>query len=178
MTTPTPLTASFWTATDHEASRFAGQWLRGSRHLAVRSAPVIAVVQELATVLRDEQIPAAQALLVLRRAIRLLRVLTAGTGDDSRREVDADAPDWVPDIDDVTQSVQSMRFAATWLHGNPAEAIRTEPVIAIVEGLLSDMVYVKAPHSAVYASLRRAVRVLSVLAREDQPATPGSDLTR
>jgi hypothetical protein len=49
---------------------------------------VIAVVQELATILRDEQTPAPQALLALRRAARLLAVLAGGTRDENRRSED------------------------------------------------------------------------------------------
>jgi hypothetical protein len=124
MTTPTSQATPAQPVIDHEAQWFAVQWLRGSRHLAVRTAPVIAVVQELATVLRDEQVPAPQALLALRRAVRLLGALTAGTRDDDRRESDhLDEQHRVPDPDEVTGSTGSVRLAAEWLRGDPAAAI-------------------------------------------------------
>lgn len=163
-------------AGDPESYWFSSQWLRGSRHLAVRSAPVIAVVQELATILRDEQTPAPQALLALRRAVRLLAVLAGGTRDensqreDYRRAFDIDIDverRRLLDLDDAARSVNSTRFAATWLRGSPAEAVRTAPVIAVVDDLLNDLTGV-APAAEVYLSLRRAVQVLSVFAREDR----------
>jgi hypothetical protein len=161
-------------AGDPESYWFSSQWLRGSRHLAVRSAPVIAVVQELATILRDEHTPAPQALLALRRAVRLLTVLAGGTRDenprseDYRRNIDIDVERHrLLDLEDVARSVNSTRFAATWLRGSPAEVIRTAPVIAIVDDLLDDLTSV-APAAEVYVSLRRAVQVLSVFAREDR----------
>jgi hypothetical protein len=161
-------------AGDPESYWFSSQWLRGSRHLAVRSARVIAVVQELATILRDEQTPAPQALLALRRAVRLLAVLAGGTrdenrrSDDYRRNIDIDVERHrLLDLEDVAQSVSSTRFAAAWLRGSPAEAIRTAPVIAVVDDLLDDLTGV-APAAEVYLGLRRAVQVLSVFAREDR----------
>ena len=51
MTTPTSLAAIIPPVNDHDAAFFAAQWHRGSRHLAVRTTPVIAVVQELLTIL-------------------------------------------------------------------------------------------------------------------------------
>jgi hypothetical protein len=172
MTTPTSLATPAQPVIDHEAQWFAVHWLRGSRHLAVRTAPVIAVVQEMATVLRDEQVPASQALLALRRAVRLLGVLTAGTRDDDRRESDhLDGYGRVPEPDEVTGSIGSVRFAAEWLRGDPAEAIRAEPVIAVVEDLLHSMLNVNARPSEVYTALYRATRLLSVFTREDNAAT-------
>ncbi|MFC7276033.1 hypothetical protein ACFQS1_18730 [Paractinoplanes rhizophilus] len=163
-------------AGDPESYWFSSQWLRGSRHLAVRSAPVIAVVQELATILRDEQTPAPHALLALRRAVRLLAVLAGGTRDENRRredyrhdlDIDLDVERGrILDLEDAARSVNSTRFAATWLRGSPAEAIRTAPVIAIVDTLLGDLTGV-APAAEVYRRLRHAVQVLSVFAREDR----------
>lgn len=174
MTTPTPEDASSSTVADLEASRFARQWLYGSRHIAIRSAPVIAIIKELITVLRDEQTPASQALLVLRRAILLLGALTAGTCVDVRQEDDSLLARCVPNLEDVTASLQCTRFAVLWLHGSPDEAIRTEPVIAILDELLFDIVNVNVRHSEIYARLRRALKVLSVLAHEDGPASPST----
>jgi len=174
MDTPTTSHMSASLAGDPEPYWFSSQWLRGSRHLAVRSAPVIAVVQELATILRDEHTPAPQALLALRRAVRLLTVLAGGTrdenprGEDYRRNIDIEVERHrLLDLEDVARSVNSTRFAATWLRGSPAEAIRTAPVIAIVDDLLDDLTS-EAPAAEVYVSLRRAVQVLSVFAREDR----------
>jgi hypothetical protein len=65
----------------------------------------------------------------------------------------------------ISQPGESARFAKVWLLGSPAEAIRTDPVIAIVEQLLGDLV-TETPAGA-HADLRQAVRMLRVFARED-----------
>jgi hypothetical protein len=70
---------------DLESDWFASLWLHEFRHHATRTEPVIAVVRELVTTLRDEQIPAPQAHRALRRAVSLLSTL-AGTS----RQVDRD----------------------------------------------------------------------------------------
>ena len=173
MTTPTTPSAASENVSDVAAGMFAGHWLHGSRHLAVRTTPIVAVVHELATILRDEQVPAPQALLALRRAVRLLAVLADGTRADFRHEA-AQIRGGVPDVDDVAGSAGSTAFAAAWLRGSSAEAIRTEPVIAVVENLLGTMTYGKVPASQAYHTLRRAVRVLSVFARESDTAAGGS----
>lgn len=77
---------------DQDSSRFAAAWLHDFRRSAVRSAPVIAVVRELAATLRDEQIPAAQALFALRRAADLLVVFASASreGQVSRSRLDSE----------------------------------------------------------------------------------------
>lgn len=138
--------------------------------------PVIAVVRELAATLRDEQVPAPQALHALRRAVSLLTVL-AGSGRDVSRQVDRGRADLDDEAEShrhlgreaISQPGESTRFAKAWLLASPADAIRTEPVIAIVERLLDDLIMGKP--TAAHASLRQAVQVLSVFAREDENAT-------
>lgn len=167
MTTPTTLGTPAQPPVDWQAAGFAVQWLRGSRHLAVRSAPVIAVVRELLSILRDESVPAPQAMLAARRAVRLLGALTGNARSDDRCAIE-DLDAWALDDEDVTGSTESVRFASQWLRGDPAEAIRTKPVVALVEGLLDSMLHEKVRPTEVYDRLRRAVRVLSVLVREDR----------
>jgi hypothetical protein len=161
---------------DREADWFAAAWLNGYRRRIGRTVPVIAVVRELAAILRDDQVPAAQALLALRRAVGLLTVL-AGGSPRNRDQTDRG----IADIDDEVEGKrplaleatsrpgESTRFAKAWLFDGPAEAIRTEPVIALVELLLDALITGNATSS--YDSLRQAVAVLSVFAREDKNAT-------
>ena len=59
---------------DHDSEWFAQIWLHEFRRRTARTVPVIAVVRELAATLRDDQIPAPQALIALRRAVSLLTV--------------------------------------------------------------------------------------------------------
>ncbi|WP_433612604.1 hypothetical protein ACQP2P_01795 [Dactylosporangium sp. CA-139114] len=175
MTTPTTLATPAQPPVDYEAAAFAVQWLRGARHLAARSAPVIAVVQQLLAILRDESVPGPQAMLAARRAVRLLGALTGNARSDDRDAIEhIRVHDRVLDGDDVTRSAESVRFANHWLRGDPAEAIRTEPVVALVEGLLGSMLHVKVRPEEVYERLRRTVRVLSVLVREDRSAAVSS----
>lgn len=178
MTTPPTYSQPVDEIVDYEAAWFAGFWLGGIRHLAVRTAPVIVVVRDLAIILRDAQAPASQALFALRRALRLLTVLTSGTREPSRRLVD-DAQRF--EIDDeiesrrlidreaIAQSVGSRRFAEAWLGGDPADAIRTEPVICLVEQLHRDLIQADAAEA--FDSVRRAVQVLSVFVLEDKNTT-------
>jgi hypothetical protein len=170
MTTPTQLGTPTQPPVDYKAYGFAAHWLYGSRHLAVRTAPIIAVVRELSAILRDESVPAPQAMLAARRAVRLLGALAGSLRNEDGGIHNLDPPGHVLDEEDVTGSAESMRFANIWLRGDPAEAIRTEPVIALVDGLLGSMHQVKARPAEVYDRLRRAVRVLSVLVREDRSA--------
>nr|BFE63982.1 hypothetical protein GCM10020063_085080 [Dactylosporangium thailandense] len=171
MTTPTTLATPAQPPVDYQAAEFAVQWLCGARHLAVRSAPIIAVVQELSSILRDESVPAPQAMLAARRAVRLLGALTGNAHSDDRDAIERiRVHDRVLDEDDVTGSAESVRFANQWLRGDPAEAIRTEPVIALVESLLGSMLNVKVRPEDAYDRLRRTVQVLSVLVREDRSA--------
>jgi hypothetical protein len=157
---------------DHDSDWFARAWLHELRRRTARTEPVIAVVRELATTMRDEQIPAPQAHRVLRRAVSLLTVL-AGSSPAASRQVDRGNADHDDEAqryrylarEAVFRPGESTGFAKAWLHGSPAEAIRTEPVIAIVEQLLDDLITEKP--TVAYASLRQAVQVLSVFARED-----------
>jgi hypothetical protein len=158
---------------DHDAEWFALMWLYGLRRRTARTVPVIAVVRELAATLRDDQIPAPQALLALRRAVSLLTVLADGDHNVKRQMVDRGGAD----LDDKAESNrhlgreaisrpgESTRFAKAWLLASPAEAIRTEPVIALVEKLLYALIVQKPTDT--YDCLRQAVPVLNVFARED-----------
>ncbi|MCM4084568.1 hypothetical protein [Paractinoplanes hotanensis] len=65
----------------------------------------------------------------------------------------------------ISRPGESTRFAKAWLLASPAEAIRTEPVIALVEQLLDSLI-VRMPAVA-YDCLQQAVQVLNVFARED-----------
>ncbi|WP_433724548.1 hypothetical protein ACQP2Y_03570 [Actinoplanes sp. CA-051413] len=158
---------------DRDAEQFARMWLHGSRRRIARTVPVIAVVRELAATLRDDQIPAPQALSALRRAVSLLTVLTDGDHNVNRQVVDSGSAAFEDKAERnrllgreaISRPGESTRFAKAWLLASPAEAIRTEPVISLVEQLL-DVLIVEKPTVA-YASLRQAVQVLNVFARED-----------
>jgi hypothetical protein len=164
---------------DEESDRFAKAWVNSYRLIIGRTVPVIAVVRELATILRDEQIPSAQALVALRRAVHLLTLLTGdkpatwSPADRSNAEF-ADRVEGLRAlvVEATSRPNESTRFAKAWLLDGPAEAIRTEPVIALVEILLERLIEGDATSS--YDCLRQAVRVLSVFAREDEnPVTAG-----
>ncbi|NMO54833.1 hypothetical protein HH310_27070 [Actinoplanes sp. TBRC 11911] len=122
-----------------------------------------------AATLRDEQIPAAQALFALRRAVDLLVVFATATREDQVSRSRLESEDRFEADRDLGQEAtsrpgESTRFAKAWLLGSPAEVIRTEPVIAIVEQLLDDLIDGDA--ASAHASLLQAVRVLRVFARE------------
>ena len=160
---------------DSGCDSFAHLWLREAHHDTACTEPVIAVVRELAATLRHEQLPAPRALQALRRAIALLTVLAGSGRAVERRPIPTAAAPvtkataFEPVVKRPSPGRESTRFAKAWLFGNPAEAIRTEPVIAIVEQLLDDLTIEKP--AAAYISLRQAVQVLSVFAREDDNTT-------
>lgn len=55
----------------------------------------------------------------------------------------------------------AVSFAAwQWLTAPPPQAVRTEPVIAVLESLLTILRDQATPDHEVYESLRRAVRLL------------------
>ncbi|MEU4215087.1 hypothetical protein [Actinoplanes sp. NPDC026623] len=161
---------------DHDAEQFARMWLHGSRRRIARTMPVIAVVRELAATLRDDQIPAPQALSALRRAVSLLTVLADVDHSVNRQVVDSGGVEFEDKAERnrllgreaISRPGESTRFAKAWLLASPAEAIRTEPVFSLVEQLL-DVLIVEKPTVA-YASLQQAVQVLNVFAREDNTA--------
>src|SRR5688572_10457651 len=116
---------------DYDAEWFAGVWLHESDQHIARTAPVIAVVRELAATLCDEQIPASQAHRALRRAVTLLTVLSGGNlaagrqADHGGARLDGEGPSDVHLAhESISQSGESTRFAKAWLLGSPAEAIR------------------------------------------------------
>ncbi|GAA2655577.1 hypothetical protein [Paractinoplanes durhamensis] len=162
---------------DHDSDWFAQAWLHQFRRRTARTVPVIAVVRELAATLRDDQIPAPQALRALRRAVSLLTVLAGSDRNVNRQVVDRGRADLDDEAESdrllgreaVSRPGESTRFAKAWLLASPSEVIRTEPVIALVEQLLDDLI-TKKPTVA-YASLRQAVQVLNVFARENENTT-------
>lgn len=154
-----------------DASVFAFAWVRGTPRLVVRTMPVVAVVQELLDMLRDEQVPLQDAHRILQRAVRLLRVFAAEpTGRQMARQDDDgfdDAREWELSPEYVQQAAASKRFATSWLHGSPMQAIRTEPVIAVVQELRDALVGYH-PTRVAHSGLRRAVRLLSVFVTDDE----------
>src|SRR3954466_15924749 len=94
---------------DHDADWFAKAWLHEFRRRTARTVPVIAVVRELAATLRDDQIPAPQALLALRRAVSLLTVLADADHNVKRQVVDRGRAD----IDDKEESHRHLGREAT-----------------------------------------------------------------
>lgn len=155
---------------DSDAVQLAAAWLWRTPQQAIRTMPVIAVVQELLNVLRDQDTPAVEALTTLRRAVRLLSVFVAEhTGGPSRDEhPEPGEHQWQPALHDIAASAESVRFATEWLRGTPHAAIRTTPVITIVEELLKVLLTGNA--QAAYNALRRTVRLLNVLATEPDHA--------
>jgi hypothetical protein len=156
---------------------FGSLWLRTTTAQAIRTAPVIAMLQHLLEILRDPQVPADQAYTSLRRAVTLLRVLDAEAGTRRSRQ-DVEHPGgrhYVATLDDVARSAESTRFAAQWLCGSPEAAIRTRPVIEVVEELLEILLDEFTPAHDIQISLRRAVRLLSVFVADHQRGNPASE---
>jgi hypothetical protein len=172
MTTPIP--ARNPVTRSRDASHFAMEWLRRPPHKVIRTVPVIAVVQELLDVLRDERTSPQVAHTALRRAVRLLSIFTVDTSRQSR----LDEPgrygehDSVPTQDQVTGSIESRQFAAAWLRGTPHAVIRTEPVIAVVQELHYILLSQSDPGREAHAALRRAVQLLGVFAVDREPPDP------
>jgi hypothetical protein len=154
-----------------DASVFAFAWVHGTPRLVVRTMPVVAVVQELLDMLRDEQVPLQDAHRALQRAVRLLRVFAAEpTGRQTRRQDDDgfdDAREWEISPKSVKQAAASRRFATSWLHGSPMQAIRTEPVIAVVQELRDALVNYH-PTQVAHSAVRRTVRLLNVFVTDDE----------
>jgi hypothetical protein len=151
---------------DPHSQWFAAEWLRGSPGAAARTVPVLAVVAQLLAELRDEEIPAEDAHRSMCRAVRLLSVFAAEPTPRQRsQEYDegyergSGSPAYTEE--DVTAAAQSQRFAKETLRGTLRQAIRTEPVIAVVQELHSLLLAQLAPR-AVHTAVRRAVRLLSV----------------
>jgi hypothetical protein len=161
---------------DDHSEWFAHVWMHESEQHIARTAPVIAVVRELAATLRDEQFSASQAHRALRRAVNLLAVFAGGNlaagrqADRGGAEIDSDGPTEAQLAhESYSQSGESTRFAKAWLLDSPADAIRTAPVIAVVEQLLGGLI-METPAGA-HADLRQALRMLRVFAREEDTVT-------
>jgi hypothetical protein len=152
-----------------DAAMFAAEWLDRHPELSVRTPPVVAVVRELLDVLRDEHTPAPDAYAVFCRAVRLLAVFAVDTGPRrSRAEDSFPLPDWVPSKDRLARSVESARFATAALRGTPQEAIRTQPIIAVVQRLHDILLTRQIPARQAHLAFCRAVRLLDAFTT-DQP---------
>jgi hypothetical protein len=153
-----------------DAAVFADTWLHPHPELSVRTPPVIAVVRELLDVLRDEHAPAPDVYAIFCRAVRLLAVFAVDTG---RRRTRGEDPfprqDWVPTEDYLARSVDSARFATASLRGSPQEAIRTRPVIAVVQRLHNILLTQHLPAWQAHLAFCRAVRLLSAFTPDSQP---------
>jgi hypothetical protein len=172
MTMPTPTQQT--PVVSSEPTWFASLWLRTTTVRAIRTAPIIAMLQELLRVLRDAQIPDDEAYTSLRRTIRLLSVLDAETGTRKTRQQVEYPGDriHVPTPQDVTRSAESNQFATEWLRGSPHAAIRTTPVIEVIEQLLDILLDEFTPAHDVQTSLHRAVRLLAVFIADGERSHP------
>lgn len=153
-----------------EAAVFAFRWLRGTPGEAVRTVLVAVVVEELLVMLRDQGISNKDAHRGLCRAVRLLGVLAAEShparvGRRTEYEYDYPANDRM-DWNQLTRAGSARRFATQTLRGSLPEAIRTEPVIALVDELLTVLMNEPDPSTA-HTALRRAVRLLGVYVKDD-----------
>lgn len=131
-------------------------------HKAVQTPLVVAVVAELLDILRDEQVSDQDAHRGLERAVHLLRVFAG----EPRRSTQLPDPwagqrEYPPSAVKLAEAAASRRFAAAWLRGTPRAAIRTEPVIRVVDELLNDLQWQATSRDA-QAALRHAVQLLGV----------------
>jgi hypothetical protein len=156
----------------NDAAAFALHWLTGSADTTVHTIPVVAVVDELLTVLRDEQIPDPEAYQALRRAVRLLGVFAAEPTATQRHRADdtahgRDSRPYLYDEQVVASSGAARRFAKETLRGPLHRAIRSEPVIEVVKELRHQLLFNAQP-SAAHTALRRAVRLLNAYIVDDE----------
>ncbi|MEV6631609.1 hypothetical protein AB0M54_12740 [Actinoplanes sp. NPDC051470] len=139
-------------------------------HKAVQSAPVIAMVAELLDILRDEYVSDQQAHHALRRAVRWLRIFTTEPpGPTNRHHPATDGRDYTVSATGLAAAAASRQLATTWLRGTPQAAIRTAPVIGVVDQLHADLQYSVSNRDA-QTRLRHAVALLDVFITDDQTA--------
>jgi hypothetical protein len=137
---------------------------------AVQTAPVIAMVAELLHILRDEHTSDQQAHHALRRAVRWLRIFTTEPPEPTNRHhPDTGRRDYVVSAENLAAAAASRQLAAAWLRGTPQAAIRTAPVIGVVDQLHADLQYSLTNREA-QDRLRHAVALLDVFVTDDQPA--------
>jgi hypothetical protein len=137
---------------------------------AVQTAPVIAMVAELLDILRDEHVSDQQAHHALRRAVRWLRIFTTEPpGPTNRHHPDTGRRDYVVSAENLAAAAASRQLATTWLRGKPQAAIRTAPVIGVVDQLHADLQYSTSNREA-QSRLRHAVALLDVFVTDDQTA--------
>ncbi|GIF37454.1 hypothetical protein [Actinoplanes xinjiangensis] len=137
---------------------------------AVQTAPVIAMVAELLDILRDDHISDQQAHHALRRAVRWLRIFTTEPpGPTNRHHPDTGRRNYAASTTNLAAAAASRQLATTWLRGTPQAAIRTAPVIGVVDQLHADLQYSTSNRDA-QSRLRHAVALLDVFVTDDQTA--------
>jgi hypothetical protein len=149
---------------------FAFAWLRGTADDTVRTVLVATVVDELLTVLRAEHLPIQIAYRSLRRAVRLLSIFAEEPQPRGRQRSVSLYDGRVGRViqpEEIARATEARRFAKATLHGSVRQAIRTGPVIELVDSLLGDLMHAPEPGDA-HAALRRAVKLLSIYVVRDE----------
>lgn len=137
---------------------------------AVQTAPVIAMVAELLDILRDDHLSDRQAHHALHRAVRWLRIFTTEPpGPTNRHHPDTGGRNYAVSATVFAAAAASRQLATTWLRGTPQAAIRTAPVIGVVDQLHADLQYSTSNRDA-QSRLRHAVALLDVFVTDDQTA--------
>ena len=141
---------------------FAITWLCGTPDDAVHTVHIITLVQELLTILRDDQIPITEAHRSLRRAVGLLKVFASEP--QPHRKPMPGQHDYPPGRATIPQTItppaEVQRFASQTLRGSLRDAIRTEPVIEILKVLLITLSNNTQPGQA-HTAVRRTVNLLN-----------------
>ncbi|MEU4243464.1 hypothetical protein [Actinoplanes sp. NPDC026619] len=137
---------------------------------AVQTAPVIAMVAELLDILRDDHVSDQQAHHALHRAVRWLRIFTTEPpGPTNRHHPDTGRRNYAASEENLAAAAASRQLATTWLRGTRQAAIRTAPVIGVVDQLHADLQYSTSNRDA-QSRLRHAVALLDVFVTDDQTA--------
>ncbi|GAA0446864.1 hypothetical protein Aca07nite_57420 [Actinoplanes capillaceus] len=137
---------------------------------AVQTAPVIAMVAELLDILRDNHVSDQQAHHALRRAVRWLRIFTTEPpGPTNRHHPTTDGRNHAVSATNLATAAASRQLATIWLRGTPQAAIRTAPVVGVVDQLHADLQYSTSIRDA-QSRLRHAVALLDVFVTDDQTA--------
>lgn len=136
---------------------------------AVQTAPVIAMVAELLDILRDH-VSDQRAHHALRRAVQWLRIfITEPPGPTNRHHPDTGGRNYAVSATNLAAAAASRQLATSWLRGTPQAAIRTAPVIGVVDQLHADLQYSTSNRDA-QSRLRHAVALLDVFVTDDQTA--------
>jgi hypothetical protein len=153
----------------HDVQWFTATLLQHPRQ-AVQTAPVIAMVAELLDILRDDNVSDQQAHHALRRAVRWLRIFTVEPpGPANRHHPSTDGRNYTASATDLAAAAASRQLATTWLRGTPQAAIRTAPVIGVVDQLHWDL-QCSLTNREAQTRLRHAVALLDVFVDDDQTA--------